>query len=125
MKFLKKGTNSSICISLLELVRLRIAQINDCKYCAEIHYEELRYLEYSDLRLSLVPIWNEVPYFSKKEKALLALTDNLINLNIDKPSDEVYKVLLPYFSEKEICRLTLAIKQIDSWTMAMKAYSCD
>lgn len=122
MEIKKNNPDSSLCIHLLELVRLRIAQINDCKYCIAIHYKELKYMQDTDVRLSLVSVWNEVPYFSKKEKALLALTDNLANQNINKPSDEVYNLLLPYFGKQEIYRLTLAIKQIHYWTLVMKNY---
>jgi len=120
METLKESPNSSLCLPLLELVSLRVAELNDCKHCVALHYKELKSLGDTDVRLSLLSIWNEVPYFSNKEKALLALTDDLAGQNSDELSDEVYQLLHHHFSDKELSSLTLAIKKIDSWTLVMK-----
>lgn len=122
METLKKSPKSSINIHLLELVRFRIAQINGCKHCFTTHGEELKCMGDTDLRLSLISIWDEVSCFSGKEKALMALTDDLAGQDTDEPSDEVYQLLHSHFSDKEIYSLTLAIKQIDNWTLVMKNY---
>ncbi len=119
----KKKSKSSLCNHLVELASLRIAQINDCKTCIAFHTEELKHLGGSDLKLSLVSVWNEVPYFSKIERALLTLTDNLATQDLDQPTVEVHNLLLLHFCEEEIHKLTFAIKQLDNWTLAMKSYA--
>ncbi|WP_271405601.1 carboxymuconolactone decarboxylase family protein [Tenacibaculum soleae] len=37
-------------------------------------------------------------------------------------SDEIYNPLLKFFSKEEICYLTLAISQINTWTRLMKVF---
>lgn len=119
-KYLK---NSLLNTHLLELVRLRIGQINECNYCMKLHYEELKYMGESNLRLSLLNVWSKVPYFSMKERAVLALTDKIITKNEIKSCSKVYNLLLAYFSNDEINSLKLAIKQIDNWTQLMNNQS--
>ena len=45
-------SESQIEIELLELIRLRVAQINGCAYCVDMHHKELKHLGETDLRLS-------------------------------------------------------------------------
>ena len=113
---------SSLETRLLELIRLRVAQINGCAYCVDMHHKELKHLGETDLRLSSLCVWKEAPYFSKKEVAVLHLTDVLTKLNQDPLAEEVFNALAPHFNKKEICFLTLAISQINTWTRLMKTF---
>jgi len=114
--------NSSLEIQLLELIRLRVAQKNGCAYCVDMHHKELRHLGETDLRLSSLCVWRETPYFSDKEMAVLHLTDVLTKLSGDPLTDEVFDKLALHFSKEEICYLTLAISQINTWTRLMKIF---
>ena len=120
---LEKFINSSTLETpLLELLRLRVAQRNGCAYCVDMHHKELRHLGESELRLSSLNIWNATPYFTEKERAVLRFTDALTTGG-DRPLDEgVYQPLTVHFSKAEICFLTLAISQINSWTFLMKTF---
>jgi len=115
-------SSSSLDIKLLELIRLRVAQKNGCAYCVDMHHKELRHLGETDLRLSSLCVWKETPYFSEKEIAALRLTEILTRLSRDPLTKEVFDGLLPYFNKEEICFLTLAIAQINSWTRLMKTF---
>jgi len=113
---------SSLEIKLLELIRLRVAQKNGCAYCVDMHHKELKHLGETDLRLSSLCVWKETPYFSEKEMAALNLTDALTKMSRDPLPEEVFEVLTPHFSKEEICYLTLAIAQINTWTRLMKTF---
>jgi AhpD family alkylhydroperoxidase len=114
--------NSSLEIKLLEIIRLRIAQINNCAYCVDMHHKELKQLKESELILSSLCVWQETPYFSAKERSVLRFTESLTK-SISKPiSDAIYNPLLEYFSKQEISYLTLAISQMDTWTKLMKTF---
>lgn len=104
----------------LELVRLRIAYLNECNYSIDLHYKELKYFGETDLRLYLVSVWNQVSHFSEKECALFALTDYIISTDNNVKSEMIYSQLLVYFNKEQITDLTQAIKQIDLWTRSMK-----
>lgn len=109
-------------IHLLELISLRIGQINDCSYCIDIHHKELKHIGESDLRLTLLYVWEEVPCFSKKEKAVLGLAEELSSRNKKKPTKKTFNLLTLYFNEEEIYRLIVAIKKINTWTWLMKTF---
>ena len=113
---------SSLDFKLLEIVRLRVAQKNGCAYCVDIHHKKLKNTNETDLRLSSICVWEETPYFTDKERTVLQFTDILTNLNREPISDEVYNPLLDFFSKEEICILTLAISQINTWTRLMKTF---
>lgn len=111
--------NTSIGMPLLELLRLRISQINGCAYCVDMHYKELKNTNETELRLSSLCVWQETPYFTDKERAVLQFAERLTKLNGEQISTNVYESLLEFFSKSEICNLTLAITQINTWNRLM------
>ncbi|MDN5214773.1 carboxymuconolactone decarboxylase family protein [Fulvivirgaceae bacterium BMA12] len=113
---------SSIGIHLLELIRLRVGQLNGCAYCVDMHHKELKHLGETDLRLSSLVVWKETPYFTEKERAVLDFTEVLTRLDADSIPDRIFDPLLAFFSKAEISYLTLAIAQINTWTRLMKSF---
>lgn len=118
----RKINESTLDLSLLELVRLRVAQINRCAYCVDMHHKELKHLGESDLLLSSLCVWEETPYFTDKEQAALMLTQKLTTLAIDVIDDELFEELCRHFSKEEISLLTLTIAQIGTWTQLMRTF---
>jgi len=113
---------STLDFKLLEIVRLRVAQNNGCAYCVDMHHKELKNANETDLRLSSLCVWEETTYYTAKERTVLKFTDVLTRLTREPISDEVYNPLLNFFSKEEICVLTLAISQINTWTRLMKTF---
>jgi AhpD family alkylhydroperoxidase len=109
-------------MQLLELVRLRVSQKNGCAYCVDMHYKLLKNEEETELRLSSLCVWEETPYFTDKERAVLKFTDSLTKLDRTSIPDEIFNSLLEYFTKEEISYLTLAISQINTWTRLMKTF---
>jgi AhpD family alkylhydroperoxidase len=115
-------SESQIEIELLELIRLRIAQINGCAYCVDMHHKELKHLGETDLRLSSLSVWQETPYFSEKEHAVLLFSENLTQIIGNTISDEIVGILSNFFSKQQIAYLSLAVSQINTWTRLMKTF---
>jgi len=115
-------TNSSLDRKLIEIIKLRTAQINGCAYCVDMHYKELKHLGETELRLSSLCVWEETPYFSEMERATLHFTDALTKLDHKPIPDNIYSPLLNSFSKEEICFLTLAISQSNTWNRLMKVF---
>src|ERR1700712_5155366 len=59
--------------STLELVHLRISQINGCAFCVDMAAGDLRKGGESDERLAGVAVWREGPWFTDAERAALGL----------------------------------------------------
>lgn len=101
--------------SLLNLVFLRASQMNGCAYCIDMHWEDLRAASEGEQRLYGLDAWEESPYYSDRERAALAWTESVTNLENGHVSDEVYEHVRKSFSEKELVDLTVAIAVINSW----------
>lgn len=114
--------NSSIGKQLLDLLRLRISQVNGCAYCVDMHHKESKSLGETELRLSSLVVWQETPFFSKKERAVLQFAETVTRLNAEPIPDRVYTPLLDFFTKEEICVLTLAVAQINTWNRLMKVF---
>jgi len=114
--------NSSLDRKLIEIVRLRTAQKNGCAYCVDMHHKELKHFGETELRLSSLCVWEETNYFSDRERAALYFTDTLTKLDRKPIPENIYNSLLDFFSKEEICFLSLAISQSNTWNRLMKVF---
>lgn len=101
--------------SLLELVKTRASQMNGCAYCIDMHTKDARAAGETEQRLYALSAWREGPFFSARERAALAWTEALTNIQDGHAPDEVYEEVRKEFNEKELVKLTFAITQINSW----------
>ncbi|PRI11903.1 carboxymuconolactone decarboxylase family protein [Leucobacter massiliensis] len=66
---------------LIELVKLRVSQINGCAFCCRLHSRAaLRAGETAD-RLAVLPAWRESQYFSAEEVAALSIAEDVARLS--------------------------------------------
>jgi AhpD family alkylhydroperoxidase len=99
---------------LLELIKLRASQINGCAFCVQYHILQGESLGMPADKLNLAVVWRETPLFSARERAALAWTEALTQLD-EGVSDEVYAQASAEFPEKELAYLTSAIASINVW----------
>jgi AhpD family alkylhydroperoxidase len=100
---------------LVHLVKLRTSYMNRCAYCVDMHTKDARTAGESEQRLYAVPVWRETPFFSPRERAALAWTEEVTGLGEGGVPDDVYEVALAHFSEEELVNLTMAIVSINGW----------
>jgi len=108
--------------NLLELVRLRISQLNGCSFCVDMHHKELRYNGETDLRLSSLCVWKDTPYFSDQECTVLLFAEAVTVLDSKPIPKAVFNPLLTYFTKEQISYLCLAVTQINTWNRLMKVF---
>ncbi|MBI0168673.1 MULTISPECIES: carboxymuconolactone decarboxylase family protein [Bartonella] len=94
---------------LIELVYLRVSQINGCAYCLNLHTNSLLKAGETQRRISEVAGWRVSDQFSEKEQAALNWAEQLTNISTSHADDESYEALKKVFSDKEISDLTFAI----------------
>ncbi|MQY16250.1 hypothetical protein SRB5_64480 [Streptomyces sp. RB5] len=95
----------------LELVHLRVSQINGCSACVDAGAKTGRKAGLSDERLATVAAWREAPYFSDEERAALALAEAATRL-ADRPeavSDELWDTAAGFYDEKQLAAIVLMI----------------
>ncbi|KRE73904.1 hypothetical protein ASL11_06190 [Paenibacillus sp. Soil750] len=100
---------------LYELIKLRSSQINGCSYCIDSHTRDLKKLGETDQRLYLLSVWREVPFYTEKECAVLALTEAVTLIADAGVPDEVYEQVRKEFDERQFMVLLMAINTINSW----------
>jgi AhpD family alkylhydroperoxidase len=109
---------------LLDLLKLRVSQINGCAYCIDMHWKDLRALGETEQRLYGLDAWQESPYYTDRERAALAWAEAVTNIKETHAPDDVYKEARAQFNEKEMADLTLAISTINAWNrLAISARS--
>jgi AhpD family alkylhydroperoxidase len=113
---------STLDLQLLELMRLRVAQINKCAYCIDMHYKELKHTGETELRMSTLSVWNETSVFTEKEKTVLLFTEALTEISKKEVSTEIFNSLTKFFTTEEICNLTFAISQLNTWTRLVRTF---
>ena len=109
------AANSSVGKPLVELIKLRVSQINGCAYCIDMHWKDLRAGGETEQRLYGLDAWEESPYYTPRERAALEWAEAVTTLGHERVSDRVYEVARSQFNERELVDLTMAIVAINSW----------
>src|SRR5689334_3322146 len=63
--------------NLLELVKMRVSQINGCAFCLHMHATDLRAHGETEMRLYMLNAWRESPLYTDRERAALAWAESL------------------------------------------------
>ncbi len=113
--YLESVRTDALNLPLLELIKMRVSQINGCAYCLDMHSKDARAGGETEQRLHLLAAWREAPFYSPAERAALAWAEALTALAQAHPDPALVHELKAHFSDQEIANLTLAITQINSW----------
>lgn len=62
---------------LVELLNVRISQINGCAYCLDMHVADAVKSGESTQRLAVLPAWRDTELFLDRERAALALAESV------------------------------------------------
>ncbi|UAB88236.1 carboxymuconolactone decarboxylase family protein [Ruegeria sp. SCSIO 43209] len=101
--------------SLIELVKLRVSQINGCAFCIHMHTHDARAQGESEDRLHLLNAWRESSLYSGRERAALAWAETLTRIEQNGAPDHIYKEMAVQFSDQEKIALTLVVTTINAW----------
>ena len=107
--------HSGLDAGLLDLVRMRVSQINGCAYCLDMHSKELRAAGESEQRLYSLDAWRETPFYDEREQAALAWSEAVTLVGEGHVPDEVFRQAIEQFSEEELVNLTMAVEAINGW----------
>ncbi len=108
------GSNP-ITSEMIELVKIRVSQLNGCAYCIDMHTKDARANHESEQRLYALTAWKETPFYSDAERAALAWAEANTLIASRPVSDELFFNVREYFSEAQLVNLTLVITSINSW----------
>lgn len=100
---------------LLDLVWLRVSQINGCAYCVDMHSRDAAKFGAPERKIHHVATWWESPLFDEPEQAALAYAEAVTRLFGQKVPDDVYEAAAARFPGKGIADLTIAIAVMNAW----------
>ncbi|MGL5239891.1 MAG: carboxymuconolactone decarboxylase family protein [Kluyvera ascorbata] len=100
---------------LLELLYLRVSQINGCAFCLEMHSNALRKAGVEQTRLDALAGWRVSDRFSDAERAALSWAEDLTHIAETHAEDDVYQPLLAHFSAEQISDMTFAISLMNAF----------
>ncbi len=109
MELMKAAQSQGLPQELMEMIHLRVSQINGCSYCVDAGLKSLRKLGESDERIGLVSAWRETPYYTDAERAALELAEASTRLadRADAVSDEVWDNAADHFDERQLASILL------------------
>src|SRR3954468_19333441 len=101
---------SGLPAELVNLVYLRVSQINNCAYCLDMHTRDLIKQGVKVEKLALLQAWEEGGHlFSERERAALAWAETVTRVSETGVPDEAFQAARSIFEEKELVDLTIAI----------------
>ena len=107
---------SGLAPALIDLVYLRVSQINNCAFCLDMHTRDFLKRGEKIEKLALIQAWREAGHlFDERERAALAWAETVTRVAETGVPDEAYQAVRAVFDEKEIVDLTIAIGLINTY----------
>lgn len=110
----RQADDSGIDKQIIELVKLRASQFNNCAFCLQIHLNVARKLGGPQEKLDLVATWEELGIFSEQEPRGLTWAETLTRLVGRSVSNEAHQAVRQHFSKEEVAFLSVSIATIDA-----------
>ena len=98
-----------------ELIKIRASQINKCAYCLEMHTIEARAAGETEQRMHALAAWEESPYFTEAERAVLSFAEEVTKIAEHGVSDAVFQNMQAHYTDNQIAQIIILINQINFW----------
>ncbi|TNB77077.1 carboxymuconolactone decarboxylase family protein [Arthrobacter sp. BB-1] len=92
LKVKEVAQEAGIDVRTMELLNVRISQLNGCAFCLDLHVRDALEAGETLQRLAVLPAWRDTALFTEKERAALALTESITELpgNSEQEHEEAY-----------------------------------
>lgn len=107
---------SNLPAALINLVYLRVSQINNCAYCLDMHMRDLLKSGVKIEKLALLQAWEEAGnLFDARERAALGWAETVTRVADTGVPDQAYEAARGVFEERELVDLTIAIGLMNTY----------
>jgi AhpD family alkylhydroperoxidase len=107
--------------ALLELVKIRVSQINGCAYCIDMHTKMARAQGETEQRIYALNAWRETPFFDARERAALEWAEALTRIEGGVPN-QIFDSVRLQFEETQLVELTYVVVAINGWNRIAIAF---
>lgn len=102
--------------TLLDLLRLRVSQLNGCAYCVDAHSRDAREGGEGERRVLLIAAWQHTDLYTDAERAALALAEAMtVQPNVRDVPDDVYQRATGAFTEEQFAAIAWTITAMNGW----------
>lgn len=91
---------------LVELVNVRVSQINGCSFCLDVHVRDALLEGETSQRLAVLPAWRETELFTDEERAALAIAELVTTLPGVYESDREYSAAADVLTPEQLSAVT-------------------
>ncbi len=99
----------------IDLIKIRASQINGCAFCIDMHTRDARKGGETEQRIYGLNAWRDTPFYDERERALLALTEEVTLISHGGVSEETYNNAAKVLDESYIAGAIMAIVTINAW----------
>jgi len=108
---------SGLGLHLVELIKLRISQVNGCGFCVDMHWRAM-VRDGADARhLNSLSGWRESPFFSARERAALGWAEAVNALPQKDDTEAAFAAVREHFSDDQIGQIGYTVAVIRGWNM--------
>ena len=100
---------------IMELVNLRVSQLNGCAFCLDLHTRQAREAGETDQRLSVLPAWRDTSLFDDTERAALGLAEALTQLPGGAEREEVFASYRAQLGPEQFSVLSWAVVAMNAF----------
>jgi AhpD family alkylhydroperoxidase len=115
---------SSLGPRLVELVNLRVSQINGCGVCIDMHWRDLVKQDVNPRHINAIAGWREAPFFDDRERAALGWAEAMNALPHRDDTDAAFAELERHFEPTQIAELCYTVATIRAWNVLNLSLRC-
>ena len=104
---------------LAELLRLRVAQLNNCTYCLSLHYQAAREAGVPPAKIDTLTGWWETELHSEADQAALRYAEALTraaDTDGDAAFQRFHDALAEHFGAEEMLEIVAVVINMNVWT---------
>ncbi|WP_432560600.1 carboxymuconolactone decarboxylase family protein [Granulicoccus sp. GXG6511] len=100
---------------LVELVNLRVSQLNGCGICLDTHHRKAIEAGETERRIAVLPAWRHVDLYSEEERAALGLAEAITHLPDTETQDAAYAMAAAVFNDDQLAVVSWVAVAINSF----------
>ena len=104
---------------LAQLLRLRVAQLNNCTYCLNLHYQAARDAGVHRAKIDTLTAWWETELHTDAEQAALRYAEALTrpaDTDADVAFQRYHDALAEHFDAEEMLEVAAVVINMNVWT---------
>ena len=116
---------SGIDENLVELLRVRVSQINACTSGVRRHMRRARNLGETDERLESLNVWRETTLYTERECAAFEWTEAATLPYHHTTTERAFENISQWFTDSEVVKLTTVAAATSAWNRVERCFSRD